>query len=224
MTETNQTIEVLGVEVPRVRLTTTLGRLRQHDACEDRYDYREDRYDYLVHHLPGDWSDDREINLLTILELNGTKDALWALVTVQEDCEQIARLMAADFAEKVLPNYEDAYPDGDGPRKAIEAARRYALGQISASALRAARDAAWAAAGVARDAARAVAGAAAGDAAGAAAWDAAWDAARAAADAATWSAAWSARSAAGAAAGDAMRAAQAEIMRRYLLTDEEATL
>jgi hypothetical protein len=237
MTETNQTVEVLGVEVSRVRLTTTLGRLRQHYACEDRYDY-------LVHHLPSNWSDYREINLLTILELNGTEDALWALVAVQENCEQIARLMAADFAEKVLPNYEDRYPDRDGPRKAIEAARRYALGQISASAAGAACSAAWSAAWVAEAAARDAAGDAAGDAARAvveaaagSARAAAWSAAEAAAKAAwaasevaagsawsAWDAAWAASWDAWDAAGSAMRAAQAEIMRRYLLTNEEATL
>ena len=144
--------------------------------------------------------------------------------------ERTARLFAADSAEHVLPIYEEAYPDDSRPRKAIEAARLFAAGSITAEELRRAWDAAgaaWDAAGAAaRDAARAAAGAAgaaardaawdaawaAGDAAGAA-WDAAGDAARAAAgDAwdAAWDAAWAAWAAAWAAARDAEQKWQAK--------------
>jgi L-alanine-DL-glutamate epimerase-like enolase superfamily enzyme len=81
--------------------------------------------------------------------------------------DKLARLFAADCAEHVLPIYEKQYPDDKRPRQAIEAARRYARGEIDAAA--------WDAAGAAaRDAAWDAAGAAARDAA----WDAAWDAAR----------------------------------------------
>ena len=76
-----------------------------------------------------------------------------------------ARMFAADCAEKVLPIFEGYVPGDDRPRKAIEAARAYALGEITAAA----GDAAW-------DAAT--------DAARAALWDAARAAARAAAAAA----------------------------------------
>ena len=88
--------------------------------------------------------------------------------------EKAARLFAADCAEHVLPIFEKLRPKDDRPRKAIEAARAFARGEISAAARDAARDAARAAAGAA---ARAAAGATAGDAARAAAWDAAWAAA-----------------------------------------------
>ncbi len=67
------------------------------------------------------------------------------------------RLFAADCAESVLHLFEAKQPEDDRPRKAIEAARAYALGQINDAA---------------RDAARAAARAAARDAA----WDAARDA------------------------------------------------
>ena len=76
--------------------------------------------------------------------------------------ERTARLFAADCAERVLPIFEKEQPNDDRPRKAIEAARAYARGEIGAAARDAARDAAW---------------------------DAAWDAARAAARAAAWDAA-----------------------------------
>ena len=84
--------------------------------------------------------------------------------------EATAWLFAADCAEHVLPIFEKQYPDDKRPRKAIEAARAYARGDIDAAAGDAARDAA-------------------GDAAWAAAGDAAWDAAGDAARAAAWAAA-----------------------------------
>ena len=46
--------------------------------------------------------------------------------------EKSARLFAADCAEKVLPIFESEYPEDDRPRKAIQAARDYANGKISA--------------------------------------------------------------------------------------------
>ena len=112
------------------------------------------------------------------------------------------RLFAADCAEHVLPIWEKSYPKDDRPAKAIEAARRFARGEIDAAAGDAARAAAWAA----QDAA--------GDAAGAAAASAgaAGDAARAAARAA----AEEARDAAWAAAGAAERQWQSETLATYL--------
>ena len=118
--------------------------------------------------------------------------------TLDDLTEQEQRLIAADFAEHVLPLFEADYPDDDRPRKAIEAARAFVRGQITIEQLEAARDAAWAAASAAASAAaRDAALAATRDAALAAARDAAW---AAAGDAA--------RAAARAAAGDAERAWQ----------------
>jgi hypothetical protein len=127
------------------------------------------------------------------------------------------RLFAADCAEQVLPIFERVRPDDDRPRAAIDAARRFARGEITRGVRAAARDAARDAAGDAAGdaawaAAMAAAGAAAGDAAGAAARAAAGDAAMAAAMAAAMDAAWAAamdaaRDAAGDAAGAAARAA-----------------
>jgi hypothetical protein len=131
--------------------------------------------------------------------------------------ERSARHFAADCAERVLPTFEHMRPADDRPRKAIEAARAYADGRITAAAGAAARDAAGDAAG-----------AAARDAAGAAARDAAWAAARAAARDAAWDAAWAAaraaaRDAAWAAARDAAWDAekrwQAQQLDRYLFGD-----
>ena len=132
----NETIEP-------VVLTTTLYRLRKHHACESRYDH-------LVGALGPKWGDKEPINLLTILEHNGARDCLWALYATDQNCDKVARLMAADFAEAVLPIYERIYPGDNRPRAAIQAARDYAHGRIGAAAraaaMEAAMEAAWEAA------------------------------------------------------------------------------
>jgi hypothetical protein len=64
---------------------------------------------------------------------------------------QDMRLFAADCAEHVLHMFEERYPSDDRPRKAIEAARAYARGEMAdaAEAAYAAADAAEAAAAAA---------------------------------------------------------------------------
>ena len=128
--------------------------------------------------------------------------------TIDDLTEQEQRLIAADFAERVLPLFEARYPDDDRPRKAIDAARAYGRGEITKEQLAAASDAAWAAWAAAGAASDAVWDAS--DAAWAAR-DAAWDAAGAASDAA-WDASDAAWAAAGAAAGAAWDAAGAAAM------------
>ena len=174
-------------------LKTTLRKLRDKDACEKRYVH-------LVKNLGANYGDDIPITLLQILDINGLDDALWA-VWACDDYEQFARLLACEFAEHVLPIFEQEHPQDTRPRKAIEAARIYAYGGYSdktraaagaaagAATWAATEDAAWAAARAAAwAAARAATGDAAGAAARAAARAAAWAAAGAAAGAATWAA------------------------------------
>lgn len=91
------------------------------------------------------------------------------------------RLFAADCAEHVLHLFEQEYPNDTRPREAIETARRYANGEVSAGEASAAKSAA-------KSAAQSAAWSAAKSAACAAAKSAAWSAARYAA----WYAAWSA--------------------------------
>jgi hypothetical protein len=83
------------------------------------------------------------------------------LVAQVPDCDYRLRMFAADCAERVLHLFEAERPHDDRPRRAIEAARAFARGEIDAAA----GAAAWAAAGdAAGEAAWAAAGAAAGDA------------------------------------------------------------
>ena len=63
------------------------------------------------------------------------------------------RLLAADFAEHVLPIFEKRRPGDLRPREAIAAARSYARGEIGIGELREKRAAAYAAADAAADAA-----------------------------------------------------------------------
>jgi hypothetical protein len=103
--------------------------------------------------------------------------------------ERSARHFAADCAAAVLPVWEARYPDDDRPRRAIEAARAYADGTISAAALLTAYSAAYLAAD---SAAYLAASSAADSAADSAAYLAASSAAYLAASSAAYSAASSA--------------------------------
>ena len=126
----------------KIILVTSLYRLRKFDACADRYAHLKEK-------LGPQWGDKTPINLLDILKHNGTADCLWALRAVVENPEgdRVMRPMACDFAEAVLPIFEKKYPKDDRPRKAIEAARKYANGEITGKERAVARAAAWAAVG-----------------------------------------------------------------------------
>ena len=219
----------------KIILTTTLYQLRKFHACKDRYTH-------LVDKLGPKWGDQQPINLLKILEYNGTANCLWAFraAVKHPEGDQVMRLMAADFAEAVLPIYEKEYPKDARPRKAIQAARDYANGKITAKKRAAAGVAARTTARAAEEeavgtAAEEVAWVAVEKAVGTAAWAAAravravtaaawavaWAAAEEAAEEAAWAAAggaaWEAAlDAAGSAALGAARDAQAKIVRKYL--------
>lgn len=101
-----------------MELYTTLNRIRENAPCAPGWQK-------LLSFLNKTQADDEPLNLLTILESNGVSDCLWAFRCI-DDNNAIYRLIAADFAESVLPIYEKHYP-GDGyPRKAIQTARDYA--------------------------------------------------------------------------------------------------
>jgi len=144
-------------------LHTTFRKAREAGACVESYKK-------FARYVGGvkQYGQETPIALSEVIKVNGLEDALWCLNCVMEPdvvSGKIARLFACDCAEHTLPIYEKQYPKDNAPRKAIEVARRYALGEATDKELDAAWDAAW-------DAARAAG--AAGDAARAArdAWDA----------------------------------------------------
>jgi len=76
-------------------LTTTFRSLREHDACVERYEH-------LRKALPrGEYGDDTPISLLTILDVNGVEDALWALRACGDGAIPIARELTIRCAEHV---------------------------------------------------------------------------------------------------------------------------
>ena len=77
---------------------------------------------------------------------------------LDEQHHRALMIWAAVCAEHVLPYFEEEYPEDDRPRKAIEAGRAWARGEIAMSE---ARTAAFAAHAAARDADHAAARAAA---------------------------------------------------------------
>ena len=183
----------------------TLNAVRAHGPCEDGWRT-------LLAYLGKTGGDDEKLSMLTVLESNGPDDALWCLRCVKGRDGAI-RLLACDFAQSV------AHFNADPRVKAaIDAARRYAVGDATDAEMAAARKAARAAsAAVPRDASLAWARDAAWAAAEAAA-EAAEAAAEAAYDAAhnaVWAAA---RYAAYAATGDA----QTAIFRRWIAEQEAA--
>jgi hypothetical protein len=97
-------------------------------------------YAHLVEALGPDFGDKAPINLLTILELNGAEDCLWAMRATDQDSDAVAHLMAADFAEAVSPIF-GRYPKSEQPKTLLDVARAFALGEIDAAAREAARTA-----------------------------------------------------------------------------------
>lgn len=85
--------------------------LKSLSPCEDRYKH------YLTHYK--DWSGTLE-DFLDLPELTH-EDKKWVFFRSIDNDK--LRLVAADFAERVLHLFENKYPNDDRPRKAIEAAR-----------------------------------------------------------------------------------------------------
>lgn len=125
------------------RLYTTFELLREHEACTNRYRY-------LARKLGGvrAYGADTPIPLLKILEVSGLDDAEWALSAVPEEQQalrdRIARHIACDYAERVLPIFEEAVPGDSCPRDTIAVSRRFADGKASSEELAAAARAAYA--------------------------------------------------------------------------------
>ena len=138
-----------------MQLTTTFKLLRKAGACKSRYEFLRKalpRPSDLQTEDEGEfcdgcgeqhgYHDDTPINLLTILEINGLDDALWALCATTENCDKVARLMGADFAEQVLSIWQK-YSQDKSPELAIKAARDFANGAIIDHERDAAGAAAW---------------------------------------------------------------------------------
>lgn len=133
-------------------LTTSFALLRAAKACTGRYDH-------LAAALGGiaEYGEETPIPITLVLKAIGLEDTIWALQAVNPGqraaADKLARLLAADCAEHILVLYEREYPNDWRPRQAIQAARQFALGAITAEQLSAAHVAAQDAAnGIPKDA------------------------------------------------------------------------
>ena len=115
-------------------ITTTLRKIREYSPCEDGYKK-------LCKSLGGvrKYGEDTPVKFSQIVESNGLHDALWCLRTICPEHEREVRLYAADCAERVLHVFEKKYPKDKRPTEAIEAARKFANGEITQEELAAAR-------------------------------------------------------------------------------------
>ena len=158
-------------------LHTTFRKAREAKACVTSYCKMADALGGI-----SKYGVDTPIPLDKVLEVCGLDDTIWALRIVIESADREIRLLAYDYAERILPLYEKEYPNDKKPRQAIEIARKFADGQATDEELvdawiatgaagASARAAAWIVTGAAGAAAR-DAGAAARDVAGAGARDA----------------------------------------------------
>ena len=120
-------------------LTTTLSEIRKHGPCPEGWAT-------LLASLNKASADDESLTLLSILDSNGIKDAIWALRAVDSKYDNAIRLFACFCAKYSLDIFENEFPDDKRPRQAIETAERFAYGQATKDELAAAEAAAEAAA------------------------------------------------------------------------------
>jgi len=121
------------------RLTTTVRRLIDAKACEPRLAHLLIALGIASRHLSREQALDTlsptqldaPINLLTVLEHNGVDDCLWVLCATEQNCDVVARLMAADFAEQALPAFEAYWSGNRTMRDGIAVARAYAIGRAT---------------------------------------------------------------------------------------------
>lgn len=128
-----------------MKLTTTLNRLKD---CRNPYGC--EKVVNKLHEFLGDAFDpDAEINLLTILELNGVRDMLWCLRATNEDSKRISAELAIKCTEQALSPFEEIidnalwktlrrthdFMDENIPRMTVQGARDYMDGKIGLTEL-----------------------------------------------------------------------------------------
>lgn len=116
-----------------MKLTSSLNRLQTFGSGNG------DSRRMLLKYLGENFNPDTEINLLTILESNGTRDTIWALRATVQDSRRISALLTIEFAEQSLADTEERCPFDSRPRKTIQAARDCLEGVISIEELRASK-------------------------------------------------------------------------------------
>ena len=107
-------------------LHTTFAKAREAGACPSSYrKFAEFKGGVKA------WGENNPFPLSEVLEVCGLDDALWCLRIVIEPADREVRLLACDYAERVLSIWEKRFPDDKRPRQAIETSRRFAEGKAT---------------------------------------------------------------------------------------------
>jgi len=109
-------------------LTTTLRDILKYNPC-GREPGSNIGWDKLLNHIGVNYGWDNCLPLTMILESNGISDCLWAFRSLNKKDLDRAKMIAVKFAvfcpERVLPIFEDKYPQNKSPREAIEFAKKW---------------------------------------------------------------------------------------------------
>ncbi|MDR2697394.1 MAG: hypothetical protein LBB40_02840 [Holophagales bacterium] len=117
-------------------LSITLKEIKRGGLC-DRPGWKK-----LLNQMGMTESSPNSLPLQTILKTKGIAEALRALRVLNKKYENAVRLFVCHCARQALPTFEGQYPGDARPRKAIEAAEKYARGEIQAEVMNAACEAA----------------------------------------------------------------------------------
>jgi hypothetical protein len=117
-------------------LYTTLHLLHEHDACMD--------YSVQFARLVELYTLCKSIPLTQIQQATDMEFALWSMqaTTAPDEAERIARLLACDYAERVVPIWTRVRGEDSRLAQAIETARKFARGEATSDDLNSAKHAA----------------------------------------------------------------------------------
>jgi hypothetical protein len=90
----------------KIKLETTLKRLKEARACEDGLET-------LINSLPEGFKETKSINLLHILESNGMNHFFWAWRATTKKELKTKRMILHDIVKLVEPIYLKRYPDSN---------------------------------------------------------------------------------------------------------------
>jgi len=117
------------------KLQVTVKQIMEWDPCEG----------YTEEVVKGLFSGRIYLNAKQILDLDiSIADKFWAVLREELIPAEILYEFGCQCAERVLPIWEEKYPDDDRPRKAIEAKRAWMRGEITDKELKEAGGSAYA--------------------------------------------------------------------------------
>ncbi|MEK6878617.1 MAG: hypothetical protein AABY22_03365, partial [Nanoarchaeota archaeon] len=108
------------IAIKKVKFTTTLKLLKEFNACKDGLNT-------LLQSLPENFSENKQINLLHILESNSVDHFFWALralKTKPTNYKKVIRYILADIIEVIEPNFSKRSPNDLSVKNVIKYLRK----------------------------------------------------------------------------------------------------